>query len=38
MTRIVVGVPTTEPDQQFDQMSEFAERFGLTLESENTHV
>jgi hypothetical protein len=29
VTRIVVGATATEPDQQRDEMSAFAQRFGL---------
>lgn len=29
VTRIVVGVTATEPDQQREEMSAFAERFAL---------
>jgi hypothetical protein len=29
VTRIVVGATATEPDQQRDELSAFAERFGL---------
>jgi hypothetical protein len=30
VTRIVVGVTAAEPDPQRDEMSAFAERFGLS--------
>jgi hypothetical protein len=29
VTRLVVGATATEPDQQRDEMSAFAQRFGL---------
>ncbi|MFI6520422.1 LLM class F420-dependent oxidoreductase [Spirillospora sp. NPDC050679] len=31
VTRIVVNTPASEPEQQHDQMSEFADRFGLSV-------